>query len=196
MCKFIKDPTLGVCRHGDKCLYSHDPNKIKGIQQGNEASGNRQGENDDDSDGWDTPVGLKSGHSGGIRSVIVTDAEYTEACRALQSRVSNRPGPRLSGWGATSLVDPVVEALQAEVAQLKEELATLKTTRPQSDEPGLEPAALADPHKGDHGSKNAHRGKLQAVTFCPSHKNEYQKRFRYQTKPSKNNARLLVAPAL
>ena len=42
-----------------------------------------------------------------------------------------------------------VEALQAEVAQFKEELATLKTTRPQSDEPGLEPAALADPHKGD-----------------------------------------------
>ena len=57
-----------------------------------------------------------------------------------------------TGWRATSLVDPVVEALQAEVAQLKEELATLlilKSTVPQSCEPGPEPAALANPHKGD-----------------------------------------------
>ena len=57
-----------------------------------------------------------------------------------------------TGWRATSLVDPVVEALQAEVAQLKEELATLlilKSTVPQSCEPGPEPAALANPHKDD-----------------------------------------------
>ena len=150
LCKFIKDPALGECKYGDKCAYSHDPNKIKEVQQGTSFIRNRQNENDDDSDGWDTPVGLKP--CGGIRSVIVTDAEYTEACRALQSRVSNRPGPRLSGWRATSLVDPAVEALQAEVAQLKEELATLlilKSTVPQSCEPGPEPAALANPHKGD-----------------------------------------------
>jgi len=46
-----------------------------------------------------------------------------------------------------------VEALQAEVAQLKEELATLlilKSWMPQSCEPGPEPAALvANPHKND-----------------------------------------------
>ena len=83
------------------------------------------------------PVGLRG--CGGIRSVIVSEAEYAEACRALESRVSNRPGPRLSGWRATSLVDPVEEgpiatnevakirALEAEVAQLKEMLATLKS---------------------------------------------------------------------
>jgi hypothetical protein len=136
LCKFIKDPALGECKHGDKCAYSHDPNKVKEVQQDTGPIGNRQDENDDDSDGWDKPVGIRG--CGGIRSVIVTDAEYTEASRALQSRVSNRPGPRLSGWRATSLVDPVVEALQVEVAQLKEELATLKSTEPQSSEPGPE----------------------------------------------------------
>ena len=147
LCKFVKDPALGECKYGDECAYSHDLNKRKEVRQGTGPNGNRQDDDDNDSDGWDKPVGIKG--CGGIRSVIVTDAEYTEACRALESRVSNQPGPHLPGWRATSLVDPVVEALQAEVAQLKEELATLKTTRPQSGEPGPEPAALADPHKGD-----------------------------------------------
>ena len=164
LCRFIKNPALGECKHGDKCAYSHDPNKIKEVRQDAGSIGNRQNENDDDSDGWDKPVGIRP--SGGIRSVIVTDAEYTEACRALESRVSNQPGPHLPGWRATSLVDPVVEALQAEVAQLKEELATLlklKAWMPQSCEPSPEPAALANPHKDDP-RWSVHNARLQKRT--------------------------------
>ena len=92
--------------------------------------------------------------------------------------------------GVDHLRSCVVEALQAEVAQLKEELATLlklKAWMPQSCEPSPEPAALANPHKDDP------RWSVHNARLRNAHKNEYHKRFRYQ---KRNNAWLLVAPAL
>jgi hypothetical protein len=139
LCKFILDPTLGDCPQGDKCPYSHDPStgKKKNIQR-DAAGSNRQDDELSDGD-WDTPVGLSHFGCGGIYSVVVSDAEYDKASKALESRVLDRrpglrrsSGPQHSGWraGPTAISevanrDRDIKASKAEVAQLKDALATL-----------------------------------------------------------------------
>jgi hypothetical protein len=137
LCKFILDPNLGDCPKGVKCPYSHDPStgKKKNIQR--DAAGSSRQDDELSDGGWDSPVGLGHG-CGGIYSVVVSDAEYDKASKALESRVLDRPGlrrssgPQHSGWRAGPIAisevanrDRDIKALKAEVAQLKDTLATL-----------------------------------------------------------------------